>query len=233
MKYSKLRLGLSSFAISGLVFFSSAPIALAHDGGSTNSGSDDTSVETETETHTEVEANQTQVEDRVHRSESDGKQKLAELRSQKAAKTAEQRQKACEQRKTSINNRITAYNKAANNKLTHFNTIFERVKKFKTDKALQVSNYDALVATATSKQQAATDAVAALKALTADFDCTSTDPGATVASIKSATADARTALKEYRKSIKDIVVALAQANKTTSSDNDTNDDGSTTTTEAN
>jgi hypothetical protein len=242
MTYSKLRLGLSTFAISGLVFFSAAPMAFAQhgdststssrgsDSGTTVSSADDSTVHGEPET-TEVEASKTGVEDRIHHSETDGKQKLALLRTQKAAKTAEQRQKSCEQRKTSINNRITAYDNAANTKLTQFNTIFERVKKFKTDKALQVSNYDALVATATAKQQAATDAVAALKALSADFDCASTDPGATVASIKSSTVDARTALKEYRKSIKDIVVALAQVNKTSSSDSTaTNDDSTTTTT---
>jgi DNA anti-recombination protein RmuC len=214
MKYQKVRVGLSGFALFGLVFFSAAPIALAHQGSNSGSGSDElVATTTGTETETETEVDQAKVEDRIKHSKADGQEKLAALREKKQAKTAEQRQKVCEQRKGSINNRVTAYNKAANNKLKQFNTIFERVKKFKTDKALQVSNYDALITAATEKQTAASEAVAALKDLSADIDCTATDPASTVASIKSATIEARTALKEYRKSIKDIVVALAQVNK--------------------
>ena len=233
MKYQKVRLGLSVFAISGLVFFNAAPFVSAH---GNEPGGDSVSAQTETETQTDTTTtvDQTKVEDRMNQSRGKAKQELATLRANKPVKTTEQRQKACEQRKVSINNRITAYNNAANTKLTQFNTIFERVKKFKTDKALKVTNYDQLVATATEKQTAATEAVAALKDLSADFDCTSTDPAATVASIKTATADARTALKDYRTAIKNIVVALAQVNKTSNSTStdSTTDTTTTTTTEA-
>lgn len=233
MKYQKARLGLSVFAISGLVFFNAAPFVSAH---GHEPGGDTVSAQTETETETETHVDQTKVEDRIAENRGKAKQELAQLRANKPQKTTEQRQKACEQRKGSIDNRLSAYNKAANTKLTQFNTIFERVKKFKTDKALQVSNYDELVATATAKQTAATEAVAALKDLSGTVDCTTTDPAATVATIKTTTAAARTALKDYRTAIKNIVVALAQVNKTSNSTStstgSTTDTTTTTTTEA-
>jgi hypothetical protein len=93
------------------------------------------------------------------------------------------------------------------------------------------------VAAADAQQTTATEAVAALKELSADFDCTTTDPAQTLAAIKASTTDAKTALKDYRTSIKNIVVALAQVNKSSttgtddqSGDNTGTNDTTTTTT---
>jgi hypothetical protein len=85
------------------------------------------------------------------------------------------------------------------------------VQQFESSKQLQVSNYDALVATATAKQTAAASAVSALKALNVQIDCSQADPAATVATIKTAVADARTSLQAYRSALKDLVVALKGA----------------------
>lgn len=223
MKSNKFRLGLSTVAITGMVFFSATPLALASDAGSggspTTSGtvSGSTTVTTTSPPTSDPEAqtplpNKTQVEDRVQLAQSAAKEKLSELRADQAAKTSQERHKACTEHKAAITHKLTAYNAAASDKLTHLNSIFTRVKQFKTDTAQRVTNYDALVATATAKQTTATDAVAALKLVSANFDCSVADPATNVAAIKAATSDARSALKAYRQAIKDIVVALAQVN---------------------
>ena len=222
MKQDKLSVGLCSFAISGLLLFAVAPVVFAQGG----TGSSDVMINNTTATTTPapvtkddtleptVKVDSQRVEDRVKQSRAEGLAKLSELRAGKKEKTAEQRLKICEVRKTSIDNKLSAFDNHAGQKLAQFNTIFTRVQTFKSEKQLQVTNYVALVGTATQKQTIAAESVAALKALTASFDCSTTDPAATVAAIKAAASDTRAALQAYRQAIKDIVVALAQVNKT-------------------
>jgi hypothetical protein len=142
------------------------------------------------------------------------------------------RQKACEQRQASITRRTANYAAAAQRHLDVFNKIFTKVQAFHDSKQLNVTDYDTLVATATTKQTAAQSAVDTLKALDVQIDCTQADPATSVAAIKSAVADARTALQAYRASIKDVIVALKGASTaqhdTTTSTGDTTDTTDTT-----
>jgi len=227
MKHYKLNVGLSFFAISGLLLFAVTPVLFALSSSSSSSRDviDTTVPKVENVTVNEhaVKVDSQHLEDRINQSRAAGSEKLAELRAGKTEKTAAQRLKICDARKTSIQNKLSAYNNQADQKLTRFDTIFARVKAIKTEKQLQVVNYDALlVAPATQKKTVATESVAALEALTADFNCNKTDPAATIAAIKSATSNTRTALKEYRQAIKDIVVAIAQVNKTSKASDNTN-----------
>ena len=125
--------------------------------------------------------------------------------------TTAQRQLACNQREHSITTRTANFGAAAQRHLDVFNSIFAKVQAFQTDKHLNVSNYDALVAAATAKQSTAQSAVDALKALNVPIDCTQSDPAGSVATVKAAVSDARTALQAYRSAIKDVIVALKGA----------------------
>lgn len=176
---------------------------------------------------TENEANDDSATHEADDNDNDSlKNRAAQLLSEKRQKgkqhTAEQKQKACEARAANINKRADNYAVRAQRHLDVFNKIFTRVQAFQANKQLDVANYDALVATATAKQAAAQAAVDQVKALDVNIDCTQADPASTVATLKAATANARTALHEYRKSIKDIVVALKGAS--TTSDTKTGDD---------
>ncbi|HSX31043.1 MAG TPA: hypothetical protein VLE99_03950 [Candidatus Saccharimonadales bacterium] len=135
--------------------------------------------------------------------------------------TEAQKQKACEQRQNSIDKRTTNFGAAAQRHLDVFNNIFTKIKAFHDSKGLNVSNYDALVAAATAKQTAAQSAVDALKALNVQIDCTQSDPATTVATIKSAVSDARTALQAYRKSLVDLVTAIKGASSAHDTSSDT------------
>jgi len=137
-------------------------------------------------------------------------------------KTEAVRQKACVQRQKSIDTRTTNFAAAAQRHLGVFNDIFTKVQAFHDSKQLNVTNYDTLVATATTKQTAAQSAVDALKALNVQIDCAQPDPAASVATIKTAVSNARTALQDYRSAIKDVVVALKGAS-TAQKSTDTSD----------
>ena len=208
MKYIR-NLSLSLVTISGLIGLSITPVVFAR--------AVDISVTTAKTTDSTTEpVEQKHVEDRIKQNRQAGQTEVAKMRENKPARTPEQRKQVCETRKISINNRLKAYDTQAETKLTRFNAIFTRVKAFKPDVAAKVSNYDQLVAIATQKQMTATESVTVLSNLTGNFDCTTLDPAATIASIKDSTVATHAALKEYGAAIKNIVVALAQANKTTS-----------------
>jgi hypothetical protein len=212
MKHTKINLMMAGAAIVGLFSLALAPVTLAHNGPHEGAAA--------------LHADKAKVQERVLELKTKAKSNLAERRAGKEARTAERRQHVCEQRKKSISNKITAFAKSADNILTRFDAVYVRVKDFKTDKKVDVTNYDELIAAADAKQTAAAEAVAALKELSADFDCTATDPAQTLAAVKAATVDARTALKEYRTSIKHIVVALAQVHKNSGNQQTTGGDGS-------
>jgi len=136
---------------------------------------------------------------------------LTEKRKNGKEHSTELRQKACEQRQKSIDKRTSNFAAAAQRHLDVFNKIFTKVQAFHDSKGLNVTGYDTLVATVTTKQTAAQAAVDALKALDVQIDCTQSDPATTVATIKTAVTNAHNALKDYRKALKDLVVALKGA----------------------
>lgn len=136
--------------------------------------------------------------------------------------SAEQRKKSCEARKAHIQKRADNYATAAQRHLGVFNNIFTKVQAFHDKKQLNVSNYETLVAAAKEKQTTAQTAVDQLKSLDVSIDCAQSDPATTVATLKTATKNARLALQEYRKSIKDVVVALKGASTATKDDSTSN-----------
>jgi hypothetical protein len=147
--------------------------------------------------------------------------KVKELRAEHGQnKSVERRQKVCENIQKAVNNKLKAFNNAADKHLQRLDGVFTKLKDYQSTNNVAAENYDALVATATEKQTSATQAVQTLKDFGAVLDCSSDDPAASLQAVKTAAADARGALKDYRKSLKDIVVALAQAkgDDTTNSD---------------
>jgi len=227
MQLSKKRLSLllaSSFGTAVLVV---APVWADHgsdstsssgDSGSSSSGSATSGQETEQQTTTETETKDTaEATAGIHEQ---AKQLLAQQRQNGKQKSTADRQKACQAHQTEINKRVSNYAKSAQKHLDTFNAIFTKVQAFHDSKGLTVANYDTLVAAAKTKQTAAQTAVDALAALNVKIDCSQSDPASSVASVKVAVKNARTTLQDYRKSIKDIVVALKGASTAQSNTED-------------
>lgn len=178
----------------------------SHDG---TSGSNDSSeVETTSDNTTE---NSTETETEVHMLEGKAKNMLATERKNGEKHSEQQRQSSCKAHQAEINNRVSNYSVAAQRHLAVFEGILTKVQNFYTTKKLNVSNYDTLLAAAQSKQADAQTAVDALKALNVSIDCTQPDPAQSVATVKTAVSNARSALQAYRAAIKDLIVALQGA----------------------
>jgi hypothetical protein len=141
-------------------------------------------------------------------------QQLLGERRQKGKEHSEaQRQRACQNHEDGINHLFESLGTKADRFLQRYDGVFTKVQAFQDKNQLDVSTYDDLVADVTAKQTTATAAVAALKDLSGTkIDCTAADPAASVASVRTATQDARSALQAYRLSLKKLVKALIDAN---------------------
>lgn len=218
MKQARFNFAVFMASLCALLVLAASPV-LAQDSNSVSddstSSSDQSTTTEDNSTSTETE-NETEVHQRAAMFRQDGEHKLELRREAKDhTKSKEQRAKTCENIQKAVNNKLSAFDNHADKYLTRLNTLFTKIQAYQTEHKLAVSNYDTLVATATQKQTDATVAVDALKSLGTTLDCTSSDPASMLSSVKTGAADARDSLKDYRKALKDIVVALAQASDKT------------------
>ena len=219
MKQTKFNLAIFMASLCALLVLAASPVMAQ---GGDDSASDDSissSEQTNSDANDDSAATKTETEVEIHHKadlfRKDGEHRLALRRDAKDhTKSKEQRAKTCLQIQKAVNNKLKAFDNHADKYLTRLNTLFTKVQAYQTEHNVTVADYDALVATATQKQTDATVAVDALKSLGTTIDCTSSDPASMLSSVKSGAADARNALKAYRTALKDIVVALVQANKT-------------------
>lgn len=180
--------------------------------GSTGSGDSTTTGTTTDQTETSDSSTNQSVSDEVSQLRQDAKDALKTMREQEHNNsTTKGRELACQNRQSAINNRISDFATAAQRHLNVFTDIFTKVQTFYTTKGLNVSNYSTLVATVTAKQTAAQTAVDTLKSLDVKIDCTQPDPAQSLQTVKTAVANARTALQAYRQSIKDLIVAISNS----------------------
>ncbi len=153
---------------------------------------------------------------RVGSLEDKAKELLNSKRAESGKKsTVADRQKACTEHQGEVDTHFARYSSDAKKALSTYDAVFTKVQAYQSTNKLSVANYDALVADATAKQVAAQGAVSALASVSTTIDCTTTDPAASIGTVKSAVATAKSALKEYRTAIKTIIVALLAAKPTT------------------
>lgn len=237
MQQSKRSLAAFLVTISAIVVLAAAPIYADSGTDGTSDGSTTTTQQTDTTTTDDTSTPTVGSQSAGHGSEqaqmkrnlalfrAEAKQNLALRRDHKALKSVTQRQKTCAHIQKAVNNKLNAFDNHATTYLTRLNDVFTKLQSYQSTNNIQAANYDSLVQTATAKQVAATSAVAALKSLGSTIDCSSSDPASMLSDVKVGAASSRDALKAYRTALKDIVVALAQAQGGTST--------STTDTEAN
>lgn len=138
-----------------------------------------------------------------------------------AQKLTEAKLKVCQNKEASIQKRNDALTKMANTMLTKFDSIAARVEIYYTDKAVAsgktISNYDALLVEIAAKRSAVqTD----LDKATADalaFECTSDSPKGQLTQFRIDMQGVKQGLKDYRTSIKNLIVAIRSVTGTAES----------------
>lgn len=142
--------------------------------------------------------------------------------SQGSTKLAAAKLKSCQHREKAINNIMTRISDRGQKQLTLFGTIATRTETFYTTKGKTLSNYDALVADVNAKATAAQTVVSSTSTAGSGFTCDGTDPKAFVGAFKTSLKAEITALKDYRTSVKNLIVGVKSVQgTTTSTDNKT------------
>lgn len=138
------------------------------------------------------------------------KERLTELRDQKRTKLEERRLAICDRREEHINTLLKAGVERSKRHLALFQKISDKVQAFYTKKSLSVEGYDAAVAAVEEKEAAAVAAVEETSSVS--FVCSTVDADRPGQAIKEALQIRHTALKEYRKSIKELILVVKKAN---------------------
>lgn len=144
---------------------------------------------------------------------------VASQRSQGATHSATARQrlngaqlKACQARENAIKKRSDQLTKMATNMEEKFDSIAQRVKDYYTSKVLPsgktVSNYDSLVSDIGTKKSAVQAALTKAQDDLAGFNCDGSDPKGQMMAFKEDMKAVKKALKDYRTSIKNLIVAV-------------------------
>jgi len=136
-------------------------------------------------------------------------------------KLTEAKLKACQNREAAIQKRSTQLTKTAENMLTKFDSIATRVETHYTSKVVPsgktVSNYDALVAEIATKKSTVQKDLNKANTDAAAFSCTSDDPKGILTQFRTDMQAVKQDLKDYRTSIKNLIVAVRSVTGTTES----------------
>jgi|GEM_PF-442840 len=120
----------------------------------------------------------------------------------------------CKNRETAVKNIMSRMSDRGTKQLDVFTKISERTQAFYEEKGNQLANYDALIAELEQKKAAAELAVEALKNGSTEFNCDGEDPKGTAAVFKELMKAQNAALKEYKTSVKNLIVGVKSVQQT-------------------
>ncbi len=133
-------------------------------------------------------------------------------RQQAQTRLTEAKLKACQARENAIKRRAERLGKLAANMQEKFSAIEGRVEEYYTAKVLPsgktVANYDGLVADIQTKKEAVQTALTIAQNDAGNFACDGNDPKGRLAQFKDDMRAVKSALKDYRTSIKNLIVAV-------------------------
>ena len=123
---------------------------------------------------------------------------------------------ACQAREQRIEATMAQMTKRGENHIAVFTKITDRVKEFYENKGRVAENYDILVTEVDTKKLAAEAAVASTQSVGDVFSCDSDNPKIASQEFREAHKAQVAALKDYRTSVKNLIVAVKSAQAQTS-----------------
>ncbi len=117
----------------------------------------------------------------------------------------------CQNREQVMNNIMARIGDRGQKQINVINSIQEKVQNFYTDKEITVENYDALMATVTTKKQVATTAMNNVRLMKGTFSCSGENPKGVAVQFKSQAATQSAAMKEYRDAVHALAVSIKTA----------------------
>lgn len=206
------RIGLTAASVA-LLFLSSAP-AMALTGPGRNKAEDSTVSSTTTTSDDTTEHGQTTASDTSTGGATQSPKAQSTAATQQA-KQAATKLKVCEKREKVITNIMTRTATRGQKQIDLFSGIADKTEAFYVKKGKTLSTYDSLVADVTAKKAAAQTTVDAIKAKSVDFKCDGTDPKGAASAFKTELKAETAALKEFKTSVKNLIVGVKSVQSTT------------------
>lgn len=125
--------------------------------------------------------------------------------------------KQCLTRETKIDNAVSRIRDRGQKQLDLFSSIATRTEVFYTRSGKTLSNYSALVSAVNAQKAVAQKAVDAVKSQKLTFSCNGSDPKAVGTEFKTAVLAQNQALKDFRTSVKNLIVGVKSVTGTTAS----------------
>ncbi len=119
--------------------------------------------------------------------------------------------KACENRQKAVTNIISRINERTQNQLTLFMTIASRVEAFANKSGKKVANYQSLISAINSSVSTSQSGLNTLKG-NSSFTCNSSNPKAMVIAFQGYLKTEISSLRSLKTAVKNLIVAVAQAN---------------------
>jgi len=137
--------------------------------------------------------------------------------------------RACQARESAIKTRMTRLTNLAANMETKFDSIAGRVKNYYTSKVLPsgktVANYDSLVANIATQKTAVASALTQAQANINSFNCASGNAKAQLTQFRQDMQAVKSTLKDYRTSIKNLIVAVRSVTGSQNSETESSKSG--------
>lgn len=142
-----------------------------------------------------------------------GQSKAAKIKNEAASKSLKVRQEVCEQKRETLQNGTRTMSQGADSVKKNLDTMYTRVTGFYESGKLTTPNYKDLVAKIELAKKDAETSMEALNNRAPDaVDCTDMKTATRFEGDKLAGEGAKTALKNYRKALVDLISALKSAN---------------------
>jgi len=137
---------------------------------------------------------------------------MAARKDMRIARLDTSRLNVCKTKEKVITNRLDSLIKLVGTQETVFDKIAARVETFYSEKVLSagktVSNYDSLVADIAAKKSAVDTSLATAKTNAGNFSCTADNPKGDLTQFRTDIQAVKSALKDYRTSIRNLIVAI-------------------------
>ncbi|MFZ2836602.1 MAG: hypothetical protein WAZ21_04765 [Candidatus Saccharimonadales bacterium] len=148
------------------------------------------------------------------------KTKVEAAREETKTRLSDTKLRVCQKHQSSITNAMARISNRGEKQLDLFSRIAERTQEFYVKKGTVLSNYDALVADVSTKKEAARAAITMIAEHSGSFECSSDDPKGSVVSFRDHQTQAIEALKEYKTSVKNLIVGVKSVQGVASSESE-------------
>lgn len=151
-------------------------------------------------------------------------ERVKAIKEKVALKRAEVKEKVCETRQEKLSNTIARLSTNSGKLKTSIDSMYIRIQGLYEEGKLTVENYDELRAAVDTASADADAAVSTVESFELTIDCENVKLGQQLDGFRTAIGETRTALKDYRKALVELISSMRNASAIKDTTDETTDD---------